>query len=283
MVSRAAEVTMEEAPESATLGAIRALEATIIDRMTALLQPVQEQLSSVKAVVTKTQKTADNVMELALTINNESKMLQMEQDTLKQRIMMVDMEARALNIKIRGLPEKVEGLLDLQTYVINWMATLMQLEIGVAPSLTKARRLGSLLVPKRQRPRDILVTFLYMREKIAFLHSVHKLHPLKFNENDVEIFQDISPKVLGLRRELKPITLQLQKASKQYRWSCPARFQVQHNGSLLTAHNIESGLRLLVATGISLPPECMKKTPKRKLEELLTPPKDTKISATTKT
>lgn len=72
-----------------------------------------------------------------------------------------------------------------------------------------------------------------------------KIHPLKFKETDVEIFQDIPPEALGFRRKLKPITMQLQKASKQYRWSGPAKFQVQHNGSLLTAHNIESGLRLL--------------------------------------
>lgn len=229
----------------------------------------------------ETQKTADNAMELVLTLNDGSRMLQMEQDTLRQRVMMVDMEARALNIKIRGLPEKVEASLDLQSYTVNWMATLMQLEKGVAPSLTKVRILGSSLAPKRQRPQDILVTFLYMREKIAFLRAVRKLHPLKFNDDVVEIFQDIFPEVLILRRELKPITQKLQNASKQYRWSGPARFQVQHNGLTLSAHNIEPGLHLLDTMGIPLPPEYTKKTPKRKLEELLTPPKETNISATT--
>lgn len=143
---------MEDVSESATLGAIKALEISIIDKMSALLKPVQEQLSSIKAVVAETQKTADNAMELAITLNEGSRMLQIEQDTLRQRVMMMDMEARSLNIKIRGLPEKVEASLDLQTYIVNWMATLMQLEKGIAPSLTKARRLGSILAPKRQRP-----------------------------------------------------------------------------------------------------------------------------------
>lgn len=283
MASGASETPMEEAPENAMLGAIKVLETILIDRMTALLKPVHDQLSTINTVVAKTQKIADNAMELALTVSEGSRTMQMEQDTLKQRIMMIDMEARALNLKIRGLPEKVEGPLELQSYIANWMATLMHLENGIAPCLTKAHRLGSLSAPKRQRPWDILVTFLYMRDKIAFLRVVHKMHPLKFNDDVVEIFQDIPPEALEMQRVLKPITLQLQKASKQYKWSGPARFQIQHNGSTLTAHTTETGLRLLEIMGIPLPQEYTKKTPKRKLEDLMTPPKETKISATTKT
>lgn len=38
----ASEVPMEDAPENATLGAIKVLETTLIDKMTVLLKPVHD-------------------------------------------------------------------------------------------------------------------------------------------------------------------------------------------------------------------------------------------------
>lgn len=112
-----------------------------------------------------------------------------------------------------------------------------------------------------------------MRDKIAFLRDARKPHPLKYNDSTLEIFQDIPPEVLNLRRELKPITHQLNLASVCYRWIGPSKIQVQHKASTL-----EFGLILLNTLGLPLPADYARKTQKRKLDLLLTPPKESKIT-----
>lgn len=268
----------EEGDGAVTLMDLKAVETSIIEKLSNLLGPVQEQLTSIKAALAETHKTAENAIELAMTVSEGSRQLQSEQEALKQKVLAMDMEARALNVKIRGLPENVETPLDLQAFITNWIATTMKLEDGVAPTLTRVRRLGAPVNPKRQRPRDVLVSFLGMRDKIAFLREARKLHPLKYNDGTLEIFQDIPPDALNLRRELKLITHQLNLAGIRYRWVGPAKLQVQHKGMPLFASTLESGFILLHSLGLPLPAEITRKTPKRKLDLLLTPPKDSKIA-----
>lgn len=109
----------EEVTGSVTLTDLKAVEATIIEKLSALLKPVQEQLTSIKAALAETHKIAESAMELAMTVNEGSRLMQSEQEALKQKVLAVDMEARALNIKICGLPENVETLLDLQSFISN--------------------------------------------------------------------------------------------------------------------------------------------------------------------
>lgn len=99
-----------------------------------------------------------------------------------------------------------------------------------------------------------------MRDKVAFLRAAWKLHPLKYNDTTIEVFQDIPLEALNLRRELKPITHQLILAGVRYRWTGPAKIQVQHKGSALFASTLESGLLLLNNLGLPWPVDFAKKT-----------------------
>lgn len=147
----------EEAAGTLTLKDLKAVEITIIEKLSFLFRPVQDQLEPIKASLAETHKTAESGMDLAMTINEGSRLMQLEQETLKQKLLTVDMETRALNIKNCGLPENVEAPLELQSFISNWLATTMKLENGMAPALTRVWRLGSPVNPKHQRPRDVLV------------------------------------------------------------------------------------------------------------------------------
>lgn len=157
----------EDIPGAVTVQDLKAVEMTIIEKISLILKPVQDQLANIKTSLAETYKTSECAMDLAMTVSEGSRTLQYEKEAFKQKLMAIDMETRALNIKIRGFPEKVESPLELQTFISNWMATTMSLEKGVAPALTRVRRLGAPQNPKRQRPRDVLVSFLCMRDKIT--------------------------------------------------------------------------------------------------------------------
>lgn len=138
----------EETASTVTLHDLKAVETAIIEKLSLLLKPMQDQLSCIKTSLAEMHKTAECVMDLAMTVSEGSQLMQSEQEALKQKLMAVDMETCSLNIKIHGFPEKVESPLELQAFISNWMATTMNLEKGVAPALTRVRCLGAPVNPK---------------------------------------------------------------------------------------------------------------------------------------
>lgn len=99
-----------------------------------------------------TKKIADGVKDLALTLQEGSCALQYEQDAMRQKLLSLDMDSRALDVKIQGIPESTDKSADLQIIISNWMASILGLEDGIAPSLTRVRRLGSPNNAKRKGP-----------------------------------------------------------------------------------------------------------------------------------
>lgn len=192
-------------------------------------------------------------MDLALTNQDSTPALQCDQDHMKQKMLIMDMESRIFNVKLRGIPEQAEASTDLQMFISNWMASVMNMEEKITPCLMRVRRIGAPVNPKRHCPWDIVVSFLYMRDKYAFLREASWQGSFRFENERVEVYQDLPAEALALRRELKPITHQLQVASRKYRWIGPATIQVIHKGNPITATALDSGLMLLNRLGIKAP------------------------------
>lgn len=66
-------------------------------------------------------------MDLALTNQDTSRVLQYEQEAIKQKILVLEMDARSYNAKIRGMPEQAESNNDLQVFISAWLASIIKL------------------------------------------------------------------------------------------------------------------------------------------------------------
>lgn len=82
-------------------------------------------------------------MDLVQAIQEGTRVIQDEQDSIRQKMLTMDMEARMLNIKIRGMPEQAESTTELQSFIANQIMTVMHIEVGVALCLTKIYCIGS--------------------------------------------------------------------------------------------------------------------------------------------
>lgn len=275
-----------EAESSITTKDLKLLESDIVDKIAALLQPINQQLNSINTALSETTPPpppADCAMDLALSLQDDSRALQYEQGAMRQKMLSMEIEARAFDVKIHGMPEQAGLNTDLQAFISGWMATELQLEEEIAPCLTKAYRIEALNNPKRQGPRDITVTFLNMRDRMCLMSEARRRGHLNFKRERFEIFQDLPMEVITMRRGLRPITQQLPLANRRYRWIGSDRLQTICNGTPLIATNMESGLTLLNSLGLTLPTDYAKKNFKRKLDLTATPPKGSKIPIRTPT
>lgn len=51
--------------------------------------------------------------------------------------MLIENQLKIKNLKLRSLPEGFEENTELMIFISNWLATQMQLEEGIAPSLMR--------------------------------------------------------------------------------------------------------------------------------------------------
>lgn len=186
------------------------------------------------------------------------------------------MEARMLNIKIRGMPEQAESTTELQSFIANQIMTVMHIEVGVALCLTKIYCIGSPSNSKWQGPRDIIAMF-NMRDKAGLMKEARGKGCLEYKGEQIEIYQDLTLEVFNLWCDLKPITQQLSLANKRYWWVRTAGLRTIHNGPTLTATDMESRIMLLNILGLTISLEYLKKNFKRKLDLTVMPPKGSKI------
>lgn len=111
-----------------------------------------------------------------------------------------------MNVKIRGMPEQAESFIELHIFVTKWMASMLKLEGGVVPLLSRAYRLGCPGNSKKQEFGDIVVIFLHMRDKAALMKEAQRQGCLHYNGEHIVLYQDLQSESLILHSELKPIT-----------------------------------------------------------------------------
>ncbi|KAL8220770.1 UNVERIFIED_CONTAM: hypothetical protein K2H54_054433 [Gekko kuhli] len=121
-----------------------------------LIKPIASHIVEFRSALDKVSQTAEAAMEMSLTIQEETKYLLQREDWATDKILSLDNQMRAHNVKFSRFPEKSEENTDLTSFIASWLASALQLENGVAPLLDLAYRLGqSGSSHRRAWPRDI--------------------------------------------------------------------------------------------------------------------------------
>lgn len=228
-------------------------EATIAQKLT----PVMQQLTELSSAMKDVSRTADAAMDLGLALQEDSRNLQQAEHRLRICVTMLESQLRAANLKFRGFPETPDFNNNLASSLATWLASILHLEDGVAPSILNAFRVGPQSTARPNYPRDIVAQFLYPRSRNAILKRARSGGAMKFENHNIQVLLDLTPETLAKRHILKPVTEALRDSNIRFCWSPVSDVLVFRDGRQLHAEDVESGKNLLRALSIRLPPDLL--------------------------
>ncbi|KAL8190506.1 UNVERIFIED_CONTAM: hypothetical protein K2H54_055143 [Gekko kuhli] len=240
--TKAAENDATPAEDSPILQYLKAMEASLTDRITTLTSHVEEIKLSVSQAIEK----ADSALENSLTNQANLKLLGEHVLAANDRLTSVETEQKATNLKFRGFPEETEGSEDLISFIASFIAQALKLEKGIYPVITNAARLGSKNNAKRTTPRDIVATIPDVRVCRRILQEGQKAKTFVYNDQPIDVFPYIPREALQIRRKLKATTKQLQELHQKYRWLPSGKLFDQINCKLTSPYQLQLVIRLLL-------------------------------------
>lgn len=103
-------------------------------------------------------------------------------------------------------------------------------------------------------PRDIVIQFLYAKEREVVLFLARKIDSLNFHGAKVTVLLDLPQEALQIRKSLKPIMDQLKAHNVRFRWNAASDIMVFKDSTQYKADDQASGNTLLAALNIPLQP-----------------------------
>lgn len=111
-----------------------------------------------------------------------------------------------MNLKLCGIPESSEINNALLHNIIHWIMPLLQLEGNVSPTITLAYRVGPVSSICPNFLRDVILQFLYTKERDAVL-QLARSESLSFSGSKIIVLLDLPQEILLKRKGLKSFTL----------------------------------------------------------------------------
>ena len=137
---------------------------------------------------------------------------------------------RRNNVRIVGLPEKVEGR-DPTQFVEQWMAEVFGKDSFThLYAVERAHRVPTRPLPPGNPPRPILARLLNYRDREIILRLAREKKNVQFNGTRVSFYPDFSAAVQKSRARFTEIKKRLQKVQAPYAMLYPARLRVILNG-----------------------------------------------------
>lgn len=145
------------------------LDQKLDQKLDSKLDPITAELKAVKGVIGEIAKTANAAHEMASTLEHRVADTEASEGVLKERLAWLELRPRALNLKVRGIPELKDLNADLVPALTDWLASLLGVSEELAPTLVAAYRIGPSTVGRQNYSGDIILQFLYAREREAVL------------------------------------------------------------------------------------------------------------------
>lgn len=247
-------VTREDLRAELTVCLAR-MEATLLEKLTALIAPQNAQIQTLQETVTQLTQTSESAMELALANKDSSRQMQRHSEWATEKIMFLENQLKMENLKFRGFPEGAEENQEVKLFLSQWLLGALSAGEGDEPRITRAYRLGSSRRAPNSLPRDILARCLDMRTKQLIMTEARKKGFLPYFDYKILVLQDLSAETLEARRRLRPLTSTLTKAKIRYRWQAFTKVQIVYKGTSLTAEDFGSAAKMLTHLGLEVPDE----------------------------
>lgn len=144
---------------------------------------------------------------------------------MKTKLIDLEGRSRRCNIKITGLPEKVEDGKPTE-FVAGFLPKLLGLQnFPGGLKVERAHRLGQ---PVSTRPRTMIAKIHHFQEKEKILKLARQQSPLSSNGARINVYPDFSPEVNEQRRAFDGAREKLRRAGIKHGILFPARLILTH-------------------------------------------------------
>lgn len=211
--------------------------------ITSIIQADLQHLGArIEAVESKTDQA------VAMTIQNTDRITELHDqlDIAYSKLDDLENRNRRYNFRLRGLPETFK---DTDKVVREFISSLLPDAPEHRLELDRAHRA---LQPPRQDglPRDIVVKPHFYKVKEEVMRKARETVNLTFQGFPIQVYSDLSPYTIQLRRSLKPLLQVLTQHSITYRWAFPFRLNFTHSNKSYGFSTFNDGERLLLQLGL---------------------------------
>lgn len=186
----------------------------------AIIDQHHETIQQLETSLNETQERLDSLESTCAVLSKDNKELKVKLDDLENR-------SRRNNIRIIGLPEKIEG--QQPTAFIDTLLREIFGSEAFPTSLIADRAHRIAMVRKNSadnRPRPFIVRIHHFQTKERILKLAREASCVSFRGSEIHIFPDFSAEVSKRRAAYVPVKSQLKKAGFNYRMLFPAKLQV---------------------------------------------------------
>lgn len=221
------------------------IEQKLDKKLDQKLAPITQELKSFKATMSDIASTANKAFEMASALENRVNEAEGAEKHLKDRIAWLESRARALNLKIRGVPESADLNSNLASTLSTWLSSFLNLGTERAPTIVTAYRVGPISAIKPNYPRDIILQFMFAKEREAVLQAARSTSQVQFKGTTILFLLDLPLEILLKRKTLRPITDKLKEKKIRFRWNAASEIVVVRDGMQLKVGDLETGQHLL--------------------------------------
>lgn len=166
--------------------------------------------------------------------NHESiRTLQQQVKILQARAEDAENRSRRNNVRILGLPERVEGSTPEQ-FVEQLMKEVLA-PIVFSPSFVveRAHRVPTRPLPPGAPPRPFILKLLNYRDRDLILSAARRKGDIAYENSKLSFYPDFTSEVQKKRRQFTHVRSRLRTAGIKYAMLYPTRLRVQHRDRTL--------------------------------------------------
>lgn len=207
-------------PPHVNLHDLRAIAADIKDTLSAAISELRLDIHALSDRVHEVEKVADRHDTVLRRATHRIDIHTLQLRDMQRHVEDLDNRGRRHNLRIRGMPESIEGG-QISTAVIGLFNDLLHRPPQTAIEMERIHRA---LRPKGRDtdpPRDIICCLVDFKLKEEILRQARGRPQLTHDGVNIQIYQDLSGISLQHRRDLKPLLDALHTKGIPYEWKFP--------------------------------------------------------------
>lgn len=195
------------------------------------LRELKEEVGSISTKMVSLESEMASVKQKMGALENSSHTSQQNLINMALQLMDLENRDRRNNLRFRGIPESVEDK-DLHATVTAICNHYLDRAPNEFIELDRVHRVFRRRNVDNTRPRDVLcrIHFFVIKERV--IRKAWDKGPMKLEESEVLVLQDLAGKTLAMRRALKPILDVLKKKGALYTWGYPFNIRIRWRGNV---------------------------------------------------
>lgn len=203
-------------------------ESKMVDTIRGETRPIQEAIQGLSTKIDTLESELARSLKRVETLEKRSEGHQRSIVDLALQVLDLENRNRRENVRIRGIPEKIQAE-ALEKVIVPILNYYMDRQEDVALLMDRYHRVPGRRLRGIDRPRDVLVKLHYFTDREAIIRGTWKKDPYKLEGEKIIVLQDVARKTLAMRRTLKPILEEAKQKGIIYRWGFPFSLNLRRN------------------------------------------------------